>query len=575
MLQESIEVFKKELREYGDRLITDNYIPKDGTYIIVPSDYSKPEVFEIKYNKKKDEIEGIENLNFRKVCNYDYNSILIDMNKPIDSKKVIHSNNYYTFFIKKESLITKKLKEEIIDNYYDILSDPNIKYTKTKAREIYTYVETDLEEIDQEILMNNKKWIKENIFNLEELGIDISSKDYVKIFFEADIEKYEQEGRRYLIPNVFNNNDYNKLVDGELYGLHNNNMGLNAKKPYLENKSKKIEIPNLISIEEAINQKKFFDHLMNLASKSLVNIYISEDKIKYFKNGNMPDKSFEGSYMRIKKGKEVEIEAYDIVPSYKHILKKPFIYENILDVDKKYEPESGYGKYTNKATMQNLINDVLFSKYLQNNYFTKASDISLNDITLKNNLLVSRDAIFNYLYKSNNEQIYILLYNTSMNLIKNSIRNGYITKASHQFNFRCSIENYIKGGSNMADIISDIKNELREKINANETPMINSDREYYFAVGQYVGYLISKSKSKVKPQSLLNPFINAKNEELLREKLKNLYKKYNYDVQGKRQDNMYAMVLSYKAEGKIDQDMIIAGYLHSNLIYESKDKKEN
>lgn len=42
------------------------------------------------------------------------------MNKPMDSKKVIHSNNYLAFAVKKES-ITSKLTETIIDNYYDTL----------------------------------------------------------------------------------------------------------------------------------------------------------------------------------------------------------------------------------------------------------------------------------------------------------------------------------------------------------------------------------------------------------------------------------------------------------------------
>ena len=46
------------------------------------------------------------------------------MNKPIDSKKVIHSNNYLAFAVKKESIVTGKLTEVIIDNYYDTLKNP-------------------------------------------------------------------------------------------------------------------------------------------------------------------------------------------------------------------------------------------------------------------------------------------------------------------------------------------------------------------------------------------------------------------------------------------------------------------
>ena len=74
---------------------------------------------------------------------------------------------------------------------------------------------------------------------------------------------------------------------------------------------------------------------------------------------------------------------------------------------------------------------------------------------------------------------------------------------------------------------------------------------------------------------MANPFINAKDNKVIKEKLRNFYKKYNYDIDmnGRRFKNLYAMILGYEADTKVNQDMIIAGYLNNNLIYES-DKKE-
>lgn len=67
------------------------------------------------------------------------------MNKIIDSKKIIHSNNYLSLFIKKESLTNGKLTNEIIDNYYEVLSNPDIKYSKSKkAMKIYKTVEEEI-----------------------------------------------------------------------------------------------------------------------------------------------------------------------------------------------------------------------------------------------------------------------------------------------------------------------------------------------------------------------------------------------------------------------------------------------
>jgi CRISPR-associated protein Csh1 len=246
LLKDCLEVFKKNLDDNGDKYIMDSYIPADGTYIIVEpknDSYEIREVIDIKLDKRTKEINQKSNSNFEKICNYDYNSKLIDMNKPMDGKKVIHSNNYLSFFIKKESLINEKLTEEIIDNYYAVLSNPSVKYSKSKnAAKIYESVEEEIGKVDLNTLEKIKNWIKENIVNL---NIDVTGKDYLKIFFEYPIKDYKREGKRYLIPNIYNNNDFNITVKDDIYGLPNDNMGLNAKKPYLENKTRKFTVPYL------------------------------------------------------------------------------------------------------------------------------------------------------------------------------------------------------------------------------------------------------------------------------------------------------------------------------------------
>jgi CRISPR-associated protein Csh1 len=85
---------------------------------------------------------------------------------------------------------------------------------------------------------------------------------------------------------------------------------------------------------------------------------------------------------------------------------------------------------------------------------------------------------------------------------------------------------------------------------------------------------LSKGKSKV--HSLANPIINGKTDKRIKDELRKLYKRYNYtiNVSNKRFKNLFAMVSSYIPEEKVNEDLIIAGYLHSNLIYE-KSKNEN
>lgn len=155
------------------------------------------------------------------------------------------------------------------------------------------------------------------------------------------------------------------------------------------------------------------------------------------------------------------------------------------------------------------------------------------------------------------------------------MKNGYLAKAIDQFNLRLSLKEYFEGGEDMADVILGLKNNLRSKISEETTSYIESDREYFFAVGQLVSFFISRSKGKKKPLSLANPFVNANKDQFIKDKLLHLYSKYNYDIEGLKLKNLYAMIKSYEVEGKVDSDMIITGFLHSNLIYEkSADNKE-
>ena len=501
MLQDCLDVFKNLYKEKVNKLIVDNHIPADGTYVLISFDKDEGEIidsFKINYNKKTDKVEGRSNKYFKEVCNFDYNSKLVDMNKSIDRKKIIHSNNYLSFFIKKENLSNGKLTEAIIDNYYDILSNPYLKYNKPKAKEIYESVENPLEEIDQELLEKMRNWIKENIFKLDELDIEISGKDYLKIFIYLPLEKYECEGKRYLIPNIYNSNDFNEKIKDKLYGIPNDNMNLNSKKPYLENKSRKIKVPYLVDNDEILIQKKFFDYLMNLATLGKVHLYI-DDKIDAKKNGEVREKDFQGMYMRLKKGTEVEILAYDDITAYTYDLKNRIYFNDVLELKDDLKTDVGYGTCINRTDLQILLNEVLFSKYLKNNYFadTKQISKSIKDSVIKENVLISREALFNWIFKGQEYGIYNILDKVSLELIKNSLSKGNGTKASHQFNLRCALEGYFNGGKNMGDIIKDLKGNLKEKLSKEETDTFTSDEEYYFAIGQLASYLLSKVNQRV------------------------------------------------------------------------------
>ena len=579
MLRECLEVFEYMLTREGESLVLDSYVPADGTYILVGRDGSQKAVMDVRMDKKTKKVDHSHPF-FEEFCFCDYHSQLLSMNKPVDAKKVIHSNNYLSFFVKKDSIASGKLTESLINGYYDTLKDPvNQKYKKSKeAVKIYTRFETEEGGVDKTQAEEKKCWIKEHIFSLDE--VDLDRKDYLKIFFEADREEYEREGRRYLLPNIYNSNDYNIEIENTVYGLPDNNLGMNAKKPFLSIKSRKYPASYLLDGEQVLLQKKFFDYLMNLVSAGFYHIYIdtSQKKITGCRTGEVPEAVESGYYLRIRKGKaEAEILEQDHVSGYTQKLEPSFEFrEFIRGRSEKYQAR--YGKYYKRTDAGGLINEVFFSNYLTGNYMTDAGAITITDGILKQNLLLARGAVFDWTYKGIDRGFGKLLEKISVNLIKGSLLNGYQERAVWQLNLRLSFKEYFskKEEKNVSEMISDLQERVKRKVYSDVLIPLENDREYYYAVGQLTAYLFSLNKAKEKNQSMLNPFLNAKTDEIIKKRLLQIYKRYNYRIPHyyQRVKNILGMVEGYKPDGKVDQEMIILGYVDNSVLYNKEEIKD-
>lgn len=582
MLKDCLEIFNEQLEQTkqlcgdGDHLILDTYVPADGDYLIVHKD-GKVEKCTVTMDKKNRTVQtdwdeasdAYYQLKF-----YDYHSRLVSMDKPQDPKKVIHSNNYCAFWVKWESFENGKMDMQALDRYFDVLKNPAEKYKKPQERKMYDYILDQIGEVDQEKLEQHRDWLKEHVFCLDELGLNLKKKNYLKIFFEEDELLYIKEEQRYLVTKIFNKNDYNMELDDQILGLPNDNLGLNTKKPFLENKTRKVTIPYMITTQEALQQRKFFDYLMNQANLGCMNIFFDYEKKKILpkKKGEMVKREFSGFFIQIRKGKEeVEILHQDTIVDYRYNLRKKFCYHDVLGCD-----ESGewYHDYTNVQELQEVINQILFFKYLTGNYFTPEEELSVESAK-KKNLIWSRASIFAWLYKGREANIDHILHKVCLDMIKNSLQNGYMKKVRQQFNLMCSLSEYF-GGDQMRYNYYDIRNVLREKINEQQDCKIESDTEYFYAVGQLVDYFISLSKTQNKVHSLGNPFFNAASDEVIKRKLHQYFMKYNYLIKraGHRFNRLYAMVLDYVPERKVSPEDIVAGYINDNLIYEKKEKEE-
>ena len=150
MNKDFIDIFNVQYNAKGEKLITDNYTLADGTYIMVNTDGN------IKYQKEFDK-KVSQIIEFEELITRDYLSKYLDSDKAVANKN-IHSNNYMSFFIKKETLdlekFLKKQKEknkkiqdindikifilDFIDDYFNTLENPKKNKRKIWCKTSFT-----------------------------------------------------------------------------------------------------------------------------------------------------------------------------------------------------------------------------------------------------------------------------------------------------------------------------------------------------------------------------------------------------------------------------------------------------
>ncbi|TYQ16311.1 UNVERIFIED_CONTAM: CRISPR-associated protein Csh1 [Acetivibrio alkalicellulosi] len=569
MVKDLINLFKKAYEQNGDKMVLDIYKPKEGLYIKINEDKSIEKLCINKNTPTNTEL-------YKWFRDRDYYSNLVDMNKPVDPKKKIHSNNVYTIFIKKDvfpGIIDEKSDKKpsdkrlnfedfttYINGYYNVLIDSKKDTT------------TQVNEFDKTFLMNllcKKEDFDELLYSINKENF----KNYIKLFFNTDLDSYISVGRKYLIPKIYNDNQYNVIVNDITLGLSNDNMGMNAKKPYLEHKNTKYKVPFRITIEEALLSKTIFDWFM---CQETNDIYIPED----YDFTTEPNRdSCKGScyYFRVKKSKSAEIQDFEFISSLNSDI--DFHLRNYLEVE---GLDNGYKQKISE--LEELVSEYFFMKSLKNAYFQEVKDIKVRGLKksedLKNILIINLTSFHNYFKKSKLQYFKETIGKVSadvMQILFNSMETVGTKKIQNAFNLRMSILNHFKiGGYKMGDIITPIRKEIFEKIKGQKESVINSDEEFYFLSGQIAYYLFTKSKAQNRKYNMLEPFFRSKTCSEFKKQLNYIFDYYKHEISidDTKFRTLLGMVEGYDANVGIcdKKDMFMAGFLAKNIMFTKREE---
>ena len=575
MIDEALEVFRKIYDKEGEEFVVSKHIPKDGTYILVNKKSGKIiETLNISYDKKSKKINGELNQYYGYFRAFDYYSNLVDMNKPMDPKKTIHSNQIYSFFIKKDSIRENKLTKSIIEGYKKNLLNPEEKYNSKEAKELYKNIAEKLSKIEKDIIEDIFLWIEDNVN--ENLLDNDNKKDYLKIFFVEDnldksLELFRNEHKRYLIPNIFNSNDYNKRIGETIYGLSNNNMGLNAKKAFLENKTRRISTPYLVNTDEILLQYAFYNYLLPEVKQGNYFIYFTENEIipKTYKEGcpNGAKYLLNASY-----SKDVDIKNFNVI-SKNSSEEISINFKEILHQKKKDTDEIEYGNL-NKEKMMNNINKILFYNSLLGNFLLNDGDLDIKDIEIKKLLMKYRNAFYKWFYLNDETEVKKNIKKIYLDAVMVAIGNGYFFKASQQLDFGFCLEKYFYGKSELMEEIMNVKEVfLNHTLSEEEWEFLN-DEEYFFAVGQILAYINYMRNSKAKSLNFIKQLTFVKNIDVLKEKIKKIVISYShiFETKNKKINRTISNISLYQPK-EIKIDILLAGFTADIVFFKKREEK--
>ena len=591
MIDTLIEDFKNAYSERGDDLILDNYRLDEGLYIKI-SEQGNFEHIVVTKNDKKEDIDLSDQ--YLWFCKRDLVSKYMNSNKAIPSElfvkeknkkinsKRISSNNYLTWFLKKETFIDEKNKLskkeilEITESYYE-----NLISKKLNDKAVLNVLKLEFwnEKYDfcKNFILNNF----DEIFKIIEENQNEYEK-YVKIFFDFEYEIYERESSRYLYHKIFNTDTDKVVLKDTVYGISNFNMGLNLKKPYLEHKTMKNSIPYRISLEDALIGYKYSQYLKNLQFGNTFQKNGEKfEKLLEKEQKNTTDVTY---YINLGQNNgEVEIQDFDIITHFKDEI--DILIENYLEYYSKDENGvqkfKDYSEYAanSKKGLERAFDDILFNRSLIKNYNSDGKSITPNKYIDKNMieiLLNSRNMLFDFFKKGISENLKIFTEKFQIQLILNHLNKNNFGKAVDAYNLIYSIKKYYQG-VNELNTIKEQKTSILEILEDENQEDLQNISQYSFLAGQIVRYILSQSESHKKMHDSVEGFLNRKKVKQLNEELTYWFKRYSHAIPMNHKvfNKSFSMLMAFDSDQiKID-DMFLAGYLANNIFYKKMEEIKN
>ncbi len=529
------------------KAIIDNYKLKDGLYVRVGKDI---EYFIYKAPKKENsndiglkDLEGNIRANeYEWFAKRDYLSVYLNSNKALDPpKKKIHNNNYLTLFAKAKEFSLEN-KEHFATKLYDNLKDFKSFTKKEEIEVVKSFYDYIFDEQRQKDVETKKRRFLEIFDVVAKKKETIKEGEYIKIFFDENLEKYEKEAQIYYALKIYNKIETVEQIEGSIYGLSDFNMGLNAKKPYLEHKTRGFSLPYMVKKDEIFEIKELFDFL------KYQNNFL-ETKATRHKSGIF--------LVKHSSNDQAEIVDFDIIVKEPK-LEKEFVFKDYL----RFTPEDEVIKdYT---TLFHQVDTIFYNGTLQNNLFGEVYSKLPN--RLQNLILLTRDAMLT-LKKSEIKPLLYINKKYADEFMLNHLRQDRFNKAKEALNLKLSLLAYEGEEVNIKQTLRNIEQKL-------ESLEELTNEEFFVLSGQIIKYLLDKSKKSDKKAYMIEPYLRAGKTKKLKQEIETLFFTYKHEIplNFKKFNNALALIEGYETDEKVQKDKLLVGLLSENIFYKKDGK---
>ena len=629
MIREIIN-FTKDIIEDCPDIMQRNLKPNGGLYIFVDIDEAGNWVNEngvygqdYLYLKTNDSESSIP-ISEITALEEEVKRVGTSMNKVLDKSSQIFSCSPYAVVFKKKSLTNEKIpgiKGEKICKLLPFYFENARKLCPLEEQQRIV----SFESICGIILKGLENFIREQADEKKIVLIDqLKDDEYISIYLRSvSLNDYKKAHDCYLKDKLYNKGEFNKTVNGILYGVSGFLNGLNDKKLFLVHRTACMDegLCGRISFEEALLLDKFQSLILRkvlpnplpiavnqLENKLFLNLFHeNETPLSYrelikslFEQHEIKELS-DFYLLNYSKAKDIVINDIDFVPMFRYYFDKPLLIENVMLAgykrDEIFEEERDISLKDifsfEYVVVREIFNNCLVmikkdgsykSLYFGEVDLSKRSD---NGKFLIYQLIMKyRYAFYEYIYKSKQNAINVLMFDEMMFTsilasIKNeevksrfSFNNVIKKKLNIWFSLHNLFNNNDKKKEIMASNVTDLMSKMR--IVAKGEAVLETPEEFAFAAGQLVSYLMDQSVASDKTYSMLEPYLQKTKSKHLQDAIAHVFSQYKHAVSiyGKAFKALASNVLTYDE----DVDMkpllkyFLAGCFSNCVIYEKKEE---